>query len=53
MAFQMLLTISIGVFLGVHLDEKFAGEGLILALVSLFFVSVSIYLGIKDLIFKK
>lgn len=53
MAFQMLFTIGIGVFLGMYLDEKFDGDGLILALVSLFFVFVSIYLGIKDLIIKK
>jgi hypothetical protein len=53
MAFQMLFTIGIGVFLGMYLDEEFKGDGLILALVSLVFVFISIYLGIKDLIFKK
>lgn len=50
LAFQMLIPILIGVFLGQYLDKKFNGNGLYLALTSLFFVVGAIYLGIKDLI---
>lgn len=50
LGFQMLATILIGVFLGKFIDNKFEGEGLYLALISLFFVVGAIYLGIRDLI---
>ena len=53
LAFQMLFTITAGVLLGNYLDDKFEGGGLILALVSVFFVIAGIYIGIKDLIFPK
>ena len=49
----MLATIIAGVVLGNFLDIKFQGEGLILALVSVFFVVAAIYIGIKDLISPK
>ncbi len=50
LAFQMLSPILIGVLLGKYLDTKYNGEGLYLALVSVFSVLIAIYLGIKDLI---
>ena len=50
MAFQMIATILIGVFLGKYVDEKFNGGGLYMAVISLFFVFAGIYLSIKDLI---
>lgn len=53
LAFQMLGTIVLGVFLGSYLDKKFNGDGLWLALVSVFFVISAIYIGIKDLIRKQ
>lgn len=53
LAFQMLAPILIGVFLGKYLDEKYDGNGLYLALIALFSVVVSIYVGIKDLIQRK
>ena len=53
LAFQMLGTIALGVFLGKYVDEKIDGNGLWLALISVFFVIVAIYIGIKDLISKK
>jgi len=49
----MLGTIALGVFLGKYVDEKIDGNGLWLALISVFFVIVAIYIGIKDLISKK
>lgn len=50
LAFQMLATIVLGVLLGQYIDKKCNGEGLYLALISLFFVVTAIYVGIKDLI---
>ena len=53
LAFQMLGTIILGVFIGEFVDEKFNGNGLWLAIISVVFVVIAIYLGIKDLIVKK
>ncbi len=49
----MLGTIILGVFIGEFVDEKFNGNGLWLAIISVVFVVIAIYLGIKDLIVKK
>lgn len=53
LTFQMLGTIALGTFLGIYIDEKYNGNGLWLALITVFFVIVAIYLGIKDLLIKK
>ena len=52
LASQMLMIIILGVFLGNYIDEKYNGDGLWLALISVFSVIVAIYLGIKDLLKK-
>lgn len=53
LAFQMLSTIILGAFLGIYIDDKFNGDGLWLALITVLFVIAAIYLGIKDLLVKK
>jgi len=53
LAFQMLGTIALGLLTQKYVDEKNDGNGLWLALISVFFVIVAIYIGIKDLISKK
>ena len=52
LASQMLMTIILGVFLGNYIDEKYNGNGLWLALISVSSVIIAIYLGIKDLLKK-
>ena len=51
MAFQMLITILVGAFIGQYLDNKFPNENSIYTLVfSLLFIGASLYTIIKQAI---
>lgn len=51
MAFQMLITILVGVFIGQYLDEKFPNDSSIYTLIfSLLFIGASLYTVIKQAI---
>ena len=51
-AFQMLATILIGLFLGMYLDNKFGTQKIFTAICSLLFVVASLYIVLKEFINK-